>query len=74
MPTNSPTPTWSRWRPFPNPRADESLTAPFGPGLYELRRRSDQRLILIGVGDNVATHAHTHRPSPQIQLTPHNPW
>jgi len=47
-------PTWSRWRPFPNPRNAGILTAPIGPGLYELRRRSTKRLVLIGIGANVA--------------------
>jgi len=47
-------PTWSRWRPFPNPRDAGILTAPIGPGLYELRRILDKRLVLIGIGANVA--------------------
>ncbi len=54
MPTQTPNPTWSRWRPFPNPHDAGILTAPFGPGLYELRRTSDKRLVLIGIGTNVA--------------------
>ncbi|MCB9838937.1 MAG: hypothetical protein H6813_06320 [Phycisphaeraceae bacterium] len=47
-------PTWSPWRPFPNPYKGGVLTAPFGAGLYELRRRSTRRLVLIGISDHVA--------------------
>lgn len=54
MPTHPTKPTWSPWRPFPNPRNRGLLTAPLGPGLYELRRCSTGRLILIGIGGNVA--------------------
>jgi len=54
MPSKPSRPTWSGWRPFPNPRKSQTLTAPIGPGLYELRRRSTGELILIGIGRNVA--------------------
>jgi hypothetical protein len=45
---------WSAWRPFPNPRLNEELVAPIGPGCYELRHRSTRELILHGAAARTA--------------------
>jgi hypothetical protein len=45
---------WSPWQPFPDPRRCGLLTAPFGPGCYELRRRDTGKLVLFGIGQCVA--------------------
>jgi hypothetical protein len=45
---------WSNWLPFPDPSQLGILCAPFGPGCYELRRRSSRELVLCGKGRNVA--------------------
>jgi hypothetical protein len=39
---------WSAWRRFPDPRKLELLTAPFGPGCYELR--DGEQLVVFGMG------------------------
>lgn len=45
---------FSQWRPFPDPRKGEYLTAPFGPGVYELRNAKTGKHILVGIGKNCA--------------------
>lgn len=45
---------WSAWLPFPDPRNKGYITAPFGPGVYELRLRSTKERILYGKSKNVA--------------------
>jgi hypothetical protein len=44
---------WSIWLSFPDPNNRGMLRAPFGPGCYELRRRSGH-LVLFGRGGHVA--------------------
>ena len=45
---------WSAWRQFPNPKSGGYLTAPFGPGVYELRHRSTGERIYVGESQAVA--------------------
>ncbi len=45
---------WSEWRPFPDPKKQEYLHAPFGAGVYELRHKSTRELVLYGSSRNVA--------------------
>jgi len=53
---------WSEWLPFPDPRKREMLTAPFGPGCYELRHGS--QMILFGMGSHVAQRMTSLLPAP----------
>src|SRR6185437_10806366 len=53
---------WSGWRRFPDPRKLELLTAPFGPGCYELRNGS--QLVLYGKGAHVAERMTSLLPTP----------
>ena len=46
------TENWSEWRQFPDPRKLKSLTAPIGPGCYELRQCEQK--VLFGWGNRVA--------------------
>ena len=46
------TENWSEWRQFPDPRKLDSLTAPIGPGCFELRQREQK--VLFGWGNRVA--------------------
>jgi hypothetical protein len=55
---------WSKWRPFPNPKLGEYLTAPFGPGVYELRNNKTGQLVLFGQGKNVANRMTSLFPKP----------
>ena len=45
---------WSRWYPFPDPRNGELLHAPFGVGVYEVRRASTGKGVLFGISSHVA--------------------
>lgn len=54
--------TWSRWRPFPDPRKADLLIAPIGPGCYELRHRTQP--VLFGKGNNVAHRMSSLLPPP----------
>ena len=55
---------WTRWHPFPDPAAGGYLHAPFGPGVYELRRRASGELILYGKSKNVARRMSSILPRP----------
>ena len=55
---------WSTWRPFPDPSKGDFLSAPFGPGVYELRRAGTRNLILIGMNKNCAYRMSSLIPSP----------
>ena len=55
---------WSRWSPFPDPTNHGILAAPFGPGVYELRRSDDRRRILCGQSKNVAVRMGSLLPPP----------
>jgi hypothetical protein len=45
---------WTDWKPFPDPTKGEFITAPLGPGCYELRLKSG-RLVLFGCAGHVAS-------------------
>jgi hypothetical protein len=53
---------WSEWRRFPDPRKLELLTAPFGPGCYELR--DGVQLVLYGMGGHVTEGMASRLPEP----------
>jgi len=53
---------WSEWRQFPDPRKLELLTAPFGPGCYELRNGAQR--VLYGRGAHVAERMTSLLPVP----------
>src|SRR5271166_5915214 len=45
---------WTDWKPFPDPSKGGFITAPFGPGCYELRRADSGELVLFGSAGHVA--------------------
>ena len=53
---------WSKWRRFPDPGAGGLLTAPFGPGCYELRNGSKR--VLFGISEHVAYRMSSLLPPP----------
>ena len=55
---------WSRWQPLPDPRLGGYLSAPFGPGVYELRNRKSGELVLYGKSKNVACRMSSILPRP----------
>jgi hypothetical protein len=55
--------SWTRWKQFPNPRKFGELRAPFGPGVYELRRKSNKKLVLFGISANCAKRMTSLLPS-----------
>lgn len=55
---------WSKWRPFPDPRKGEYLHAPFGPGVYDLRRASTGNPVLFGIGKRCAMRMSSLLPKP----------
>ena len=60
---------WSKWHPFPDPRRNGILCAPFGPGVYELRRSDTKQLVLRGKGKNCAYRMTSLLPAPYGQGT-----
>lgn len=55
---------WSSWRPFPNPTKGEYLCAPFGFGVYHLRRKDTKEYVLFGKGSHVAYRMSSLLPAP----------
>ena len=55
---------WSPWRPFPDPRRGESLVAPIGPGVYEVRNKRTGQRILFGIGRSAANRMTSLLPEP----------
>ncbi|MFC5394532.1 hypothetical protein [Bosea vestrisii] len=64
--------TWSRWRPFPDPRKGEALVAPVGAGCYDLRLRSTKERILFGMGAHLAGRMTSLLPAPYGNGTRNN--
>jgi len=54
---------FTKYRPFPNPLKGDYLNAPFGPGLYDLRRISTKKPVLFGIGANCAKRMTSILPS-----------
>lgn len=63
---------WSDWKPFPDPRKNEFIQAPFGPGVYELRQKCKNMFILRGQGKNCAYRMASLLPAPYGQGTRRN--
>lgn len=55
---------WQKWAPFPDPRTGGYLSAPFGPGVYEMRNRATGELVLVGISKNVARRMSSLVPGP----------
>lgn len=55
---------WSRWHPFPDPRAHGVLRAPLGPGVYDLRNRETGEAVLFGIGGRCALRMSSLLPRP----------
>lgn len=55
---------WSEWLPFPDPRSQGFICAPFGPGVYELRRSDTKEAVLRGQGGNCAYRMASLLPRP----------
>jgi hypothetical protein len=64
--------SWSDWALFPDPRQRKYLNAPFGPGVYELRRADTKELVLRGMGRNCAYRMVSLLPEPLGQGTRRN--
>jgi hypothetical protein len=45
---------WSGWKRFPDAESGDSVEAPIGPGVYEVRHTLTGRLIAFGHAGNVA--------------------
>lgn len=63
---------WSDWKNFPDPRENDFFCAPFGPGVYELRRSDTKAVILRGEGKNCALRMTSLLPPPLGQGTRNN--
>lgn len=63
---------WSDWSKFPDPTKKDFLCAPYGPGVYELRRSDTKELILRGEGKNCAARMTSLLPLPLGQGTRDN--
>lgn len=46
--------SWSSWKRFPDGARGESIEAPIGPGVYEVRRADNGALVAFGHSGNVA--------------------
>ncbi|MFA0813050.1 hypothetical protein [Microbulbifer epialgicus] len=55
---------WTDWKPFPDPRKNDLLIAPFGPGVYDLRNKKTNEPILFGSSKNCASRMSSLLPVP----------
>lgn len=46
--------TWSGWKRFPDAQSGDSVEAPIGPGVYEVRHTLTGRVVAFGHSPNVA--------------------
>ena len=46
--------SWSEWKRYPKAARGESIEAPIGPGLYEVRHAASGALFAFGAVDNLA--------------------
>lgn len=63
---------WTEWHKFPDPRAGEYICAPFGYGVYQLRNKATNELVLFGSGKNLAYRMTSLLPTPLGQGTRNN--
>jgi|GEM_PF-209291 len=45
--------TWSSWKRFPDVKSGDTIEAPIGPGVYEVRHTMTGRLMAFGHARNV---------------------
>ena len=64
---------WTEWKPFPDPRNNGYLYAPFGPGVYQLRNKVTEKYVLFGESKNVAFRMSSLLPFPVGKGTRKNP-
>ena len=64
MPKETTVSKWTKWSKFPNPNEAGYLTAPIGPGVYELRHISTSKKIVYGRSTNVAYRMTSLLPKP----------
>jgi len=55
---------WTDWQPFPDPDRGGMLTAPIGACCYELRNRSNAKLVLFGSASHGAERMSSLLPAP----------
>jgi hypothetical protein len=46
--------SWSSWKRFPDAEAGDTMEAPIGPGVYEVRHTLTGRIVAFGPTGNVA--------------------
>ena len=55
---------WTTWKRFPDPRRGESIEAPIGPGVYEVREVASGDVVAFDHADSVARALATLRKPP----------
>ena len=55
---------WNRLKPFPDPRKQQFLIAPFGPGVYELINSKTGEHAIVGESKTVAYRMTSLLPQP----------
>ena len=55
---------WSEWKPFPVPDQIRRITAPLGPGVYELKNHETGEYILVGISINIRNRMKSLMPPP----------
>ena len=60
---------WTSWKRFPDPQRGESIEAPIGPGVYEVRDMASGDVVAFDHSDSVVRALATLRkPSPRTWL------
>jgi hypothetical protein len=55
---------WSKWQPMPEPEKCRQILGPANSGLYQIRNRQSNELILFGVGKRCQKRMKSLYPKP----------
>lgn len=63
---------WSDWQPIPPPETCRKIDAPKGSGVYQIRNKKNDKLILFGIGKECQKRMKSLYPSPHGTGTRNN--
>src|SRR5205085_466147 len=63
---------WSKWQPMPSPESCRKITAPKNSGVYQIRNKQTEKLILFGSGKECQKRMKSLFPTPHGTGTRNN--
>ena len=65
---------WDSWQPMPSPENCRSIDAPGNSGVYQIRNKATQELILFGIGEKCQKRMKSLFPAPYGTGTRNNEY